>query len=80
MTYKILTTRQQEQILFTEVEYDFEKNGKVIVEMAHFNPQSKEEVETNITNRAQSELQKLQIIESINLLVPEIEVNTIKPI
>ncbi len=79
MTYKILNTRVVDTIIYTEVEYTFD-NQTVIVEVAHFNPQSKEEVETSIVNRAQSELQRLQIIESINLLVPEIEVNTIKPI
>lgn len=79
MTYKILNTRQQEQILFTEVEYNFDEQ-LVVAEVAHFNPQSKEEIEQNIVNRAQSELQKLQSIEQVSSLVSEIKLNETKDI
>lgn len=79
MTYKILNTRQQEQILFTEVEYNFNEQ-LVLVEIAHFSPQTKEEVETNIINRAQSELQKLQSVEQVSSLVSEVQLNEIKDI
>ena len=79
MIYKILNTRQQEQILFTEVEYNFDEQ-LVVTEVAHFNPQSKEEIEQNIVNRAQSELQKLQSIEQVSSLVSEIKLNETKDI
>jgi len=79
MTYKILSTRQQEQILFTEVEYNFD--GQIVTtEVAHFNPQSKEEIEQNVTNRAQSELQKLQSTGQVSSLVLEIQLNKTKEI
>lgn len=79
MTYKILSTRQQEQILFTEVEYNF--NGEIVTtEVAHFNPQSKEEIEKNLINRAQSELVKLQSIDQVASLISTIELNETKDI
>lgn len=79
MTYKILSTRQVETILYTLVEYTFD-NQVITVEVGHFNPQTTLEIETNIVNRAQSELQKLEMIESINQLLPIIEVNEVKDI
>lgn len=78
MTYKILSTRQQDAILFTEIEYDFD--GKIVtVEVAHFNPQNTEEI-NNIVNRAATELQKIQIVEQLNNLLPSIELNQAKDI
>jgi hypothetical protein len=79
MTYKILSTRQNIELLYTLVEYNF--NDTILeIEVAHFNPQSTEEVETNIVNRAQSELQKLTIAEQINSLALEITLNETKDI
>lgn len=77
MTYKILSTRQREQTLFTEVEYNFD--GQIIItEVAHFSPQSTEEIEQNIINRAQSELQKITIVEQLSQLLPSIELEQTK--
>jgi capsular polysaccharide biosynthesis protein len=74
MTYKILSTRQQDTILFTEVEYNFD--GTIVnVEVAHFNPQSTSEVAANIIDRAQSELDKITIANQITNLIPSIEIN-----
>ena len=79
MTYKILSTRQNTELLYTLVEYNF--NGTILeIEVAHFNPKSTEEVETNIVNRAQSELLKLTIAEQINSLALEITLNETKDI
>jgi hypothetical protein len=79
MTYTILSTRQQDSILFTEVEYNFD-GTIVLVEIAHFNPQSTKEIEINITNRASSELAKIAISNSISSLIPNIELNVLKSI
>lgn len=79
MTYKILSTRQANTILFTEVEYTLGETT-TIVEIAHFNPKSKEEVEVNILNRADSELQNIQMTQQIKQLLPSIELNQIKDI
>jgi len=79
MTYKILNTRQVDTTIYTEVEYTFD-NQTVIVEVAHFNPQGTIEIETNIVNRATTELQKIQIVEQLNQLLPSIELNEVKDI
>jgi hypothetical protein len=79
MTYKILNKRVQDQILYTEVEYNFD-NKIVLVEVAHFNPQSTEEIENNIINRPLSELNNLNIKDNINSLLQNIEVNQVKNI
>lgn len=74
MTYIILSTRQQDTILFTEVEYNFD--GTIVnVEVAHFNPQSIEEITSNIINRASSELDRITIANQITNLIPSIEIN-----
>lgn len=79
MTYKILSTRQTDAILYTEVEYTLGETI-IVVEVAHFNPKSKEEVETSIINRADSELKNIQIAEQVKQLLPSIELNQIKDI
>jgi len=79
MTYTILNTRAVDQTVFTLVEYTFD-NQIVTVEVAHFNPQSTIEIETNIVNRAATELQKIQIVEQLNNLLPSIELNQAKDI
>jgi hypothetical protein len=79
MTYKILSTRQDNELLYTLVEYNF--NGNILeIEVAHFNPQSTEEIENNIINRAASELQRLEKIQQLNELLPNIELNQTKDI
>ena len=79
MTYKILSTRQADAILYTEVEYTLGETT-TIVEVAHFNPKSKEEVETSIINRADSELKNIQIAEQVKQLLTSIELNQVKDI
>jgi hypothetical protein len=74
MTYKITSTRQVAETLFTTVEYNFNGNI-VIVEVAHFMASSTEEIETNISNRAQSELNRIQAEAVITNLVPTININ-----
>lgn len=79
MTYKILSTRQVAETLFTTVEYNF--NGTVTtVEVAHFMASSTQEIETNISNRAQSELVRIQAEAVITNLVPTITINEEKNI
>lgn len=79
MTYKILSTRQVAETLFTTVEYNF--NGTIVtVEVAHFMASSAQEVENNISNRAASELIKMQAETVITNLVPTITINEEKNI
>jgi hypothetical protein len=79
MTYKILNTRTQEQMIFTEVEYNFD-NQIVIVEVAHYNPVNSDEIDFNIIERAQSELNKLNMINQVSSILPLIELNVTKNI
>jgi hypothetical protein len=79
MTYKILSTRQVAETLFTTVEYNL--NGTVTtVEVAHFMATSTQEIENNIGNRAASELVRIQAEAVIANLVPTININEEKNI
>jgi capsule polysaccharide export protein KpsE/RkpR len=79
MTYKILSTRQIEEILFTTVEYNFGGNI-VTIEVAHFMPKSEEEIKQNIINRASAEINKIEASATISTLVESIVIGEIKPI
>lgn len=57
MKYILLETSHTETI-FTNVEFEFENGEKEIVEIAHFEPQSIEEMQQNIQNRYESEILK----------------------
>ena len=57
MSYKILS-RRTEQTVFTTVEYDFD-GQIVVVEVAHFMPESEESIVAGIKNRAVSEQNRL---------------------
>jgi len=43
----------------TKVEYDFPGHGKHLVDISHFNPQSNDDIELGISNRAVTEQRKL---------------------
>jgi hypothetical protein len=79
MTYKILSTRQIDEILFTTVEYNFDGNT-VTIEVAHFMPKSEEEIKQNIINRASTEVAKIEASAAIITLVESITIGEIKSI
>ena len=79
MTYKILSTRQIDEILFTTVEYNFDGNITTS-EVAHFMPKSEEEIEQNIINRASTEVAKIEASATISTLVESITIGEIKSI
>jgi len=79
MTYKITSTRQADITLMTTVEYNFDGVLHTI-EIPHFMPKTEAEIEQNIINAAQSELARLQAIESIQSLIPTLPINEEKPI
>jgi hypothetical protein len=79
MTYKITATRQADITLFTTVEYNFDSVLHTI-EIPHFMPKTEAEIEQNIINAAQSELARLQALESIQALIPTLSINEEKPI
>jgi hypothetical protein len=47
----------------TKVEYDFSGYGLHTVDIAHFNPQSNDDIELGISNRAVTEQRKLGLID-----------------
>lgn len=79
MTYKIVSTRQIEETLFTTVEYNLDGIIRTI-EVAHFMPDSTQTIEQNIINRAQTELARIQAEEAIQSILPQIVLNEENPI
>ena len=79
MTYKITSTRQADITLITTVEYNFDGVLHTI-EIPHFMPKSQAEIEQNIINAAQSDLARLQALESMQALIPTLPINEEKPI
>lgn len=79
MTYKILSTRQVDETLFTTVEYNFD--GTIVTtEVAHFMPKSEEEITQNIINRASSEIARIEAANTITTLIESIVIGEEKPI
>ena len=79
MTYKILSTSQVAETLFTTVEYNFDGNI-VTTEVAHFMPKTEEEITQNIINRAESEVARMEASSTIATLVESIVIGEEKPI
>ena len=79
MTYKILSTSQVAETLFTTVEYNFD--GTIVTtEVAHFMPKTEEEITQNIINRASSEVIRIQASSTIATLVESIVIGEEKSI
>ena len=79
MTYKILSTRQVDETLFTTVEYNFD--GTIVTtEVAHFMPKTEAEIEQNIINRAASEVARMEAATTITTLIESIVIGEEKPI
>lgn len=79
MTYKILSTRQDELLLYTTVEFNL--NGQVLTSnVSHFMPKSQAEIEQNIINFSQSEIAKINAKAEIELLAQTLPINEEKPI
>lgn len=62
MKTKILSKEMVGDTIFTEVEFDDEKGNVFIEKVLHFRPQSIEEIEESISNRAISEIAKQEAI------------------
>jgi len=79
MTYKILSTSQMAETLFTTVEYNFDSTI-VTIEVAHFMPKTEEEITQNIINRAASEVVRIEASSTIVTLLENIVIGEEKPI
>lgn len=79
MTYRIISTRQVDETLFTTVEYNFD--GVIVTtEVAHFMPKSEEEIKQNIINRAASEVARMAASATVATLIEGIVIGEEKPI
>ena len=79
MTYKIISTRQIDETLFTTVEYNFD--GTIVtIEVAHFMPKTEEEITQNITNRASAEIGRIEASSTIATLIEGIVIGEEKSI
>lgn len=76
-SYKILEVERQEQTITTKVLYIFNSGTtdslSAIIDVAHYNPASWTEVETNIKNRAVTEQQRILYTLSVEALEPTIK-------
>lgn len=85
MTYKILSTRQQEDTLFTLVEYTFDF-GIQEVDIPHDSPDTSSDeafqanIEQNIKNVADSLIAKEVKTEEIVSVLPILEIGVVKPL
>ena len=74
MKYTITKVRQVEDIIFTEVDYDF--NGLIVhVSVPHFQPKTKGDVISGIVNRMVSEQNKLNASNNCTIIASQIALN-----
>jgi hypothetical protein len=79
MTYRITSTRQVNETLFTTVEYNFD--GVIVTtDVAHFMPKLEEEITQNIINIATSEMAKMEAAATVAALIEGIVIGEEKPI
>ena len=85
MTYKILSTRQQEETLFTLVEFTFDF-GIQEIDIPHFFPDTSSDeafqanIEQNIKNVADAIISKQVKSEEIESVLPTLEIGVDKPL
>lgn len=73
MEYKILSVRQNQDSLITEVEF-YIGEATVSVSIPHFRPQSVEEVLSGIQNRGHSEEAKIAAVASASTVLGNIAI------
>jgi uncharacterized FAD-dependent dehydrogenase len=79
MTYKILSTRQIEETLITNVEYNFD-NEIAVVDVPHFMPQNSQEIVQNIINASQSELVRINAKNIIPNIINDLNIGEENPL
>jgi hypothetical protein len=75
MEFKINTTSQNGEILTTNVTYTFDCGSELTVDIAHYLPNSVEEIKQNIINRSISEKIKMNTVNNMSNIINEIPVN-----
>jgi hypothetical protein len=76
MQYKITHLTQQDDSILTEVDITLESGDIITVSIAHFRPQSAEEIDNNIKNRAISEQAKISATQACSDLINTIKIGT----
>ncbi len=85
MTYKILSTKKEENTLFTLVEYTFDF-GIQEIDVPHNSPDTSSDeafeasIEQNIKNVADAIIAKQIKSEEIELVLPTLEIGVVKPL
>ena len=75
MSYIITGKRIQDDTIFTKVVFSLSNSTELTVEVAHFRPQSVNEIESNISNREISEEAAIAAIAQTQLIYQELETN-----
>lgn len=77
MEYIINSTRQENEILITNVTMTLDSGVVLDLEVAHFSPKSFDEIHQNIINRSISEQSRLDAINNMSNLINQIPLNQI---
>lgn len=75
MEYKINSTKQDGEILTTNVTYTFDCGTELTIDVAHYLPNSVADIKQNIINRSISELTKMNLVNNMTNIINEIPVN-----
>ena len=77
MEYIINSTRQENEVLITNITMTLDSGVVLDLEVAHFFPKSFEEIHQNIINRSISEQSRLDAINNMSNLINQIPLNQI---
>lgn len=75
MEYIINSTRQENEVLITNVTITLDSSDVITCDIAHYMPQNLEEIKQNIINRSISEQAKLDTIKNLSNLIEQIPLN-----
>ena len=80
MTYKILSVKNEEQIIIMNVEYTFDDLSKLVVDVPVFAPMSVDDISLTLANRGLSEEARIIATNRVLEILPLIPINTEIPI
>ena len=75
MEYIINSTRQENEIVITNVTMTLDSGDIITCDIAHYLPQNLDEIQNNIVNRSISEQFKINTIKSLENLIQQIPTN-----
>ena len=80
MTYKILSVKNEEQIIIMNVEYTFDDLSKLVIDVPVFAPMSVDDISITLANRGLSEEARITATNRVLEILPLIPINTEIPI